>query len=116
MDTDCVLCEVWSEILYIIQMNENSAPFLWSRCFNYSDVIVMLLLTEGRAGEAWEPSNKEMPPRLHGQLKFLPLLLDFPFRYLASNLSRLSPCLFSGYELNNCDFKHKVFKNSNAFA
>jgi hypothetical protein len=65
MDTENVLCELWSAFLYIIQMNENSAPFVLSRYFtrNYSDVIIMLLLTEGRAGEAWEPANKEMPPR-----------------------------------------------------
>jgi hypothetical protein len=86
MDTDCVLCEIWTEFLDIIQMNENSAPIVADRFFSSFCRHCHGCTNRGRACEAWGSANKEMPPRPHGQLKCLSLLLDFLCRYLANNL------------------------------
>ena len=66
METQCVLCEEVTEVSCITYRNSSLTtnkfpkPFYQFTTLGHSNIFI-LLLPEGRAGKAWEPSNSVIP-------------------------------------------------------
>ena len=96
-ETECVYCAVRTGTLNEIQ--DNFTWCLFQTSFRHSNVFTFIIfLSEGRAGEAWELSNKlffsfPLPPR-----KKSPLLPPvFPLLTLFCRISTLTIPLFNLY-------------------
>jgi len=93
MHTDCVLCEIGTEFWILtpeamvrFQASPRQTVFntvamvqVYPPAHMFSPdsiiptmlhaiLILIILLSEGKAGEAWEPSNKAMPFRIFGSI------------------------------------------------